>query len=256
VRVTAESLPAPSLVSDIRDVVYVNYLVDAETLERFVPPSLELQRVGPQSRRAVFTFLTYRHGHFGPRALGPLRRLLPSPIQSNWRIYVTDPRTKCRGVYFVSTAISSIAHALAGRMLSEGVPMHVWREASLERAADGAMQIALDPGDGSAPDARIYAQSTELSQLPPRWRESFNDYTAMLEFIVPQDRALAPQPWYDRVCRQEINLGIPLDTIVPLICDVKSVAARNIVGDDQQPLCFYVPRVSFRFDGEQFDAIG
>jgi hypothetical protein len=254
-RATAELLPAPALASDIRDVVYVNYLVKAEKLERFTPPGLQLQRIGPESRWTVFTFLTYRHGHFGPRALGPLRKLMPSPIQSNWRLYVIDPRTKHAGVYFVTTAISSMIHALAGRMLSEGVPMHVWREASLNRRSDGSIQIALDPGDGSAPDARIDVRPTDQGTLPAPWCKCFADYLEMLKFIVPQDRALSPQTWYARICRQEINLGIPLETIVPLIGDVKSASATEMLGAQQQPLCFYVPRVSFRFDRETFDPI-
>ena len=80
--------------SDITDVVYVSYLVPAASLEGYVPQGLELQRLGEGGRWALFTFLTYRHGHFGFEFLGPIRQLLFSPIQSNWRIHVKDPRTK------------------------------------------------------------------------------------------------------------------------------------------------------------------
>ena len=40
----------------------------------------------------------------------------------------------------------------------------------------------------------------------------------------------------------------------PVTGVVESAAASKIVGDDQPPLCFYVPKVAFRFDGETFDA--
>src|SRR5207244_983171 len=132
-RAVGEWAPAPTLVSDIEDVIYVNYLIEADRLEPLVPPGLELQRLGRGGRWALFTFLTYRHGHFGPRLLGPLRRLLPSPVQSNWRIYVSDPRTQTRGVYFVTTCISLTPHALAARILSEGMPMHVPQSAEVRR---------------------------------------------------------------------------------------------------------------------------
>src|SRR5262249_23544535 len=70
-----EWLPLIGFRSDIRDVIYCNYLVEAERLLRFVPRGLELQRLGANGRWAMFSFLSYRHGHFGPALLGPLRRL-------------------------------------------------------------------------------------------------------------------------------------------------------------------------------------
>jgi hypothetical protein len=87
--------------SDITDVVYVNYLVEATVLERHLTPPLDLQRLGPDGRYAMFTFLTYRHHHFGPTCFGRWRRLWPSPIQSNWRIYVRNPRTETTGIQSV-----------------------------------------------------------------------------------------------------------------------------------------------------------
>src|SRR5437762_1672485 len=99
--------------SDVTDVVYVSHLVDAGKLEPLVPEGLELDRLGPDGARGLLTFLTFRHGHFGPRLLGPLRRWLPSPVHTNWRIHVRDPRTGQRGIYFVTNAIDSAPHALA-----------------------------------------------------------------------------------------------------------------------------------------------
>jgi hypothetical protein len=132
--------------------------------------------------------------------------------------------------------------------------MHVWRHAALNRAAvDGTIEVELDAGDGSAPDAKLRLRPTNDPELPPAWRACFASHRNMLEYVVPQDRALSPQPWYGRVCRQEINLGIPLDSVVPLTGTVESAAARVIVGADAKPLCFLVPRVAFRFAGEAFD---
>jgi hypothetical protein len=248
-RALCERLPVLSFASDITDVVYVNYLVPAERLEPLVPEGLELQRLGPEGRYALFTFLTYRHGHFGPRRAGPLRRLLPSPIQSNWRVYVRHRATGHEGIYFTTTAISTPYHAIAARLMAEGLPMHALERAELRRAEDGTISLALEPGPGSAPDARATLRPSERPELEPPWSECFGSYHELLAYDVPQDRAMSTQPWRARMTRQEIALGIPLEACEPLEGEVDSRAARAIVGD-ASPLCFRVAKVGFVFEAE------
>lgn len=201
-----EPLPVPPMVSDITD---VSYVVPASSLEAFVPVGLELQRLGDGGRWALFTFLTYRHGHFGFELLGLLRRLLFSPIQSNWRVYVRDPRTRREGVYFITNAVSGALPALCARLLSEAMPMHVFAHAELSRAADGRVTLALDPGAGSAPDVRASLAPCAAGPLEEAWRECFGDLRGFLSYCVPQDRAMSAQPWVPRVTRQEVHLGSP-----------------------------------------------
>ncbi len=254
-RFLGERLPVLELQSDITDVVYVNYLVLASRLEPIVPAGLELQRLGPEGRHALFTFLTYRHGHFGPTLLG-LRRLFPSPVQSNWRIYVKDPRTGHAGVYFVSNAVTTVLHALGGRWLAEGVSMHLLAKGEVARAVDGSVRVTLDPGGGTAPDVRAdlrAAKDRTARTLAPPWSDCFVSYDELLRYDVPQDRALATEPWRRCTSRQEIHLGIPLDSVVPLEGEVESSVAQALVGD-AEPLSFYVPAVPFRLKGEEFDA--
>ena len=253
-RAFGELLPSLSFVSDITNVVYVNYLVDVKRLQPLVPVGLELQRLGPQGRYALFTFLTYRHGHFGPRMLGPLRRLLPSPIQSNWRIHVRDPNTSVTGIYFISTAITALPNALAARFLSEGVPMHVPRDAEMSLRPDGSIIVQIEPGSGSAPDVNALLSPTAVPEMIPPWNECFSDFQAFLEYCVPQDRAMSSQPWYRRITRQEIRLDIPLQSCQPLVGTVTSRAAVEIAAD-ATPLCFGVAQVQFRYDGEQYDVV-
>lgn len=252
-RTCCEPLPAPPMLSDIRDVIYVNYIVPADRVEPLVPQGLELQCIGPDGRYALFTFLTYRHGHFGPRLLGPLRRLLPSPVQTNWRIYVRDPRTGLDGVYFVTNAIDSTVHALGARILSEGMPMHVLHRAEVRPLPDGEFRLLLDPGGGSAPDAEALLRPTDHPEEGP-WRTAFTTYEEMLAYCVPQDRALSSQPWRGRITRQEIDLQIPLGVCEPLEGTVRSKAAEAIAGD-APAFCFRVPSVRFRFEGEEYDPL-
>jgi hypothetical protein len=251
-RAFGELLPTPTFVSDITDVIYVNYVVEESRLEALLPPYLELQRLGPDGKYALFTFLTYNHGHFGPQFLGPLRRLMPSPVQSNWRIHVRDPQTGVQGIYFISTAITNPLNALAARHLSEGVPMHVPKSAEVTRQPDGSFRLLIDPGTGSAPDVDAELKPSPVPDLAPPWGDCFANFPEFLAYCVPQDRAMSSQPWYRRVTRQEIRLDIPLDQCEPLAGAVRSKAAERIVGD-AKPLCFRVARVNFRYDREEYD---
>jgi hypothetical protein len=239
--------------SDITNVVYVNYLIPAALAQQLVPPGLELQRLGPARDHALFTFLTYQHGHFGFRAMGPLRRLMPSPVQTNWRIHVVDPRTGHRGIYFVTNAIASTMQALAARMTTEGMPMHVLRRGEVARDGD-ALRVSLDPGRGSAPDAELALQFADAPELTGAWAACFGDWRGFLAYCVPQDRAMSTQPLKRRISRQEIDLGIPLDACTPLAGTVSSRAARAIAGD-ATPLCFHVPSVTFNFSIEAHDPL-
>lgn len=253
-RALLEPLPVLALRSDITDVVYVNYIVPAERLAPLVPEGLELQRIGPGDRYALFTFLTYRHGHFGPRFLGSLRRLFPSPIQSNWRVHVVDPARGVKGVHFITTAISSTIHALGARLCAEGTPMHVPARADLRREADGTMRLTLSPGRGTAPDAELVLRPAEEWRLPEAFSACFAGARALLEYCVPQDRAMASQPWRGTISRQEIHLGIPLSACEPLAGEVRSRAAEAIAGD-AVPVCFRVARVDFLLEGEWHEAL-
>jgi hypothetical protein len=252
-RAYCEWLPSVAFLSDITDVIYVNYLVEADRLEPFVPAGLELQRLGRGSRYALFTHLTYRHGHFGPRLLGPLRRLLPSPIHTNWRIYVRDPHTGLPGIYFVTNAINSTLHALAARLLSEGMPMHALKSAGAAIGEDRSCRVRLDPGAGSAPDLEAELRPGNAALPGPPWSECFDSYHTLLAYCVPQDRAFSSQPWYGRITRQEIVLSIPLESCEPLDGEVRSHAATEFVGG-AVPLCFRVARVAFCFEREEYDS--
>lgn len=247
-RVWCESLPVPAMASAITNVVYVNYLAPAGDLAPLVPPGLEIQRVGPGQEWAVLSFLTYRHGHLGPARIKRFRGLLPSPVQSNWRLYVREPRTGLSGVYFVSTAVDQTAYALGGRLLCEGLPMHLLRRASVGGLEGTSVSLNLDPGRGSGPDAVGLLRPAPEPQDGP-WRQAFPTYADMLAHVVPQDRALSVQPWRRGVIRQEITIGLTPQDCVPLVGKIGSRYARTLVGDAKH-FSFYVPRVDFRFAGE------
>jgi hypothetical protein len=246
-------LPSVSLRSDIRDVVYVNYIVEAERLLPLVPPGLELERLGPDGKLAVFSFLTFRHGGFGPGLLGGLRRLLPSPLQSNWRIHVRHPGRGLRGVHFLGTAITATPQALLARWLVHGVPMHVLADAELARDGD-EVRLRLEPGRGSAPDA-LASLRPAATPVDGPWRACFTTWRDLLAYVVPQDRVLVTGPDRAELCRLEIDLGIPLEACEPLEGTVVSRAADAITGG-ARPFSFRVPSVSFWFREARWESAG
>lgn len=250
-----EPLPELEMVSDVTEVVYVNYLIPAERAAALVEPGLELQRLGKDGEWALFTFLTFQHGHFGFRFLGKWRRrLCPSPVQTNWRIHVRNPRTGHLGVQFLTNAVSNPLVALAARLFTEGMPMHLLQTASIERTPEGITHVALNPGHGSAPDAEATLHAMPPPQLTGPWSECWATWPDFLAYCAPQDRALSSQPWRRRISRQEIHLGLPLEECEPVTGVVHSRAARAIT-ENSDPLCFRVAKVSFRFEREAHDSI-
>lgn len=129
--------------------------------------------------------------------------------------------------------------------------MHVPRQAQVIREAEGAVTVTIDPGLGSAPDLQLQLRPGP-AELPAQWRDCFASYHDFLAYCVPQDRALSAQPWYDRIARQEIVLGIPLTDCEPLVGSMSSRAAENCVGITPA-VAFRVPRVAFCFAGEHYD---
>ncbi len=253
-----EPIPEAEMRSEITNVVYVNYLMRAQDAQRLIPRGLQLQRLGSGGEYALFTFLTYQHGHFGFAFMGSLRRLMPNPVQTNWRIHVYDPRTDYRGIYFLTNAIDSVVPALAARLLTEGMPMHVLKRAEVTVQGNRGLHVRLDPGGGSAPDAEL--ELSPLAQEPTwegPWADCFPSFRAFLEYCVPQDRAMSSQPLKKRISRQEIDLGIPLDACEPMGGEVRSTAARHFLGDSADlaaPICFRVANVDFSFAIEAHDA--
>ena len=240
--------------SDITTVIYISYLVDANKLESRAPVGLEIQRLGPDGRYALFTALTYRHGRLGPRIARKLPLPWPCAIQSNWRIHVVDPRSGARGIHFVTNAADSPIVSIGGRLMLEAMPMHLLASAVLAVDIDRSTTLTLTPGSGSGPDLTATLKGSATRILPASWGDCFTSYESFLEYCVPQNRAMASQPWYHRISRQEIHLDIPLSECYPLEGSIDSHALRDIVGE-RDPICFIVDQVAFGFEGQHFDTM-
>lgn len=248
-----ERIPPISLSSDIDSVVYVNYLLPAEKLLELVPAHLELQRLGANGDYALFSILTFRHQHFGPQMLGNLRKLMFNSIVSNWRIHVTDPAKKMRGIYFLSNTTDNAIMSVSARILSEAMPMHLLASADF-RKEDESFKIMLNPGDGSAPDLEADLKVSQSAAFSGAWSECFKSFEDFLEYCVPQDRSISSQPILNRITYQEIELGIPLTECKPLAGSVLSNVA-NLISGPATPFCFSAPALTFRFNKEHYRSL-
>lgn len=243
--------PIP-LASEIDGVVYINYLLEAEKLLPLVPEHLEIQRLGPDGKYALFTMLSFRHREFGPQFFAPLRKAMNiTAVVSNWRIHVIDPESKLAGIHFISNITDNVCVSLGARLMSEGMAMHVASAADVS-IADNRYVVQFEAGTGSAPDLKAELElDEEATSLTSPWSECFKDFADFLNYTVPQDRAIASQAHLDRVSFQEIRLGIPLEQCKRLKGTVESKAIASLVGD-AIPLCFSAPALQFRFDREHY----
>ena len=242
-----EFVPALNLSSDVEDVVYVNYLVEAERVARLLPAGLELQLLGG-GRYTMVTVLTYRHGHFGPTLLGGLRRwVAPSPVQSNWRLYVREPVGGTDGVYFLSTVISNTLMALTGRLIAYCVPMHRGLGMRVE-VVGSEVTLGIGTGGGFGLAARLRV-SEAVWPAAGVWAECFGSFEEFAAYCVPQERTLYEQAWDGRITSQEITLGSAVG--VRMLGGTVESATLAVLTGEAEAVCFLLPRVAFRLEGER-----
>jgi hypothetical protein len=243
-RAVFSRLPFLTLESNVRDVVYLTWMMDAADAQAMVPVGVRLwQRNG----LTPFSILTYRHGHFGPALAGPARRLMPSPLQSNWRFYLEEPGK----VYFVRNIMDSALHALGTRMFSDILPTHLPGRFVHAREGEGYF-TSIEPGAGSAPllEARTRANSQRV--LPPDLAGAFANWDEAVAFLACQHMAVIEIPGLGRMVESAISLPIPLDEALPLVAE--SVNCPMAGAGAGTPFCFAVPRVRFRVLSESLAA--
>lgn len=232
-------LPFLTLESDVSDVVYLTWMVDAQAVQALAPPGVPLwERDG----KTPFTILSYRHGDFGPSFLGRLRRMLPSPLQSNWRLYAAQPGQ----VVFLKNILSNPLYALGTRLFSDALQSH-YPARFRHQPAGAVFRTDIASGDGSAPalraDVRIAAEKTFPSQ--------FDDWQQAVRFLACQDEALAQVARTDALALAQIQLPIDLTQVQPLEAVAVHCPFLDQLGDIGEPFCFVVPEVKFRVLSER-----
>ena len=198
---------------------------------------------------AGLSILTYRHGGFGPVLLGPLCRLLPSPLQSNWRFNLAPTQGQQDAVYFFKTVLSSAPHVLGSRLLADGLPAHLAGTFVHQRDND-TIKTDIAPDGGSAPDLSSTVHVTDAKALPAAFAEHFASWDDTVRYLVEQNRAVAPIHRQGRVIESRIVIPIDVNDALPARAVVESALVAPLIGD-AEVFAFVVPTVDFRALGER-----
>lgn len=247
-RALSRRWPMPPLVSDVRDVVYASWWVDV----RHAPSPPPGHHYVVHAGRTPYTILSYRHGHFGPALAGPLRALMPSPQQSNWRWYLRrdDDPDGAPVVLFDRNVMDQLAFVAGARAFSDAMQPHLSVRFAHVLEADGGHTL-IEGGHGSAPALRLQWQ-VAAGWDDATWSAAFGGHHALLRFLTCQDEAIA------RTCdghwaSTRIDLPVELTHLRPLhlqgTLQCPRLQAMGVALPDG--LAFHLPRVPFRVVSER-----
>ncbi|WP_334012047.1 DUF2071 domain-containing protein [Burkholderia cepacia] len=251
-RALLSRLPFLQLASEVENVVYCTWLVDVAAVAHLVPRGVTL---ASRDGRTPFTILTYAHRHFGPRIAGPLRRTFPSPLQSNWRLYVDalpGGVPADRTVLFVKNVFDHPLYALGSRLFSDALPSHLAARFT-HAVQDGRYRTLLSGGTGSAPDFHCLAAVSNDDTLPAAFAPFFGSWRDAVAYLSLQHAAVAHVADCDGLAHASIDLPIDIDAVRPLqpVEPVGGGAFLSRIGATGEPLCFVVPDVAFRVLSER-----
>lgn len=245
-RAVLSRLPFLTLASDVTDVVYLTWLVPTHAVRDLIPNGMTVREADGQT---LLTALTYRHHHFGPSFAGPLRRLFPSPRQSNWRLYaqtMPDGSSADKVVLFIKNIFDSRLHALGTRLFSDALPSHFAPRFTHERTATGYRTV-IDGGTGSAPGLSSEVEIASAKVLPDAFKPFFDSWQSAVEYLALQDSALSEVAGIHALAHAGIALPIDIDAIVPAVAKHVSPGAFLLEHGAHAPaLCFVVPAVHFK----------
>jgi hypothetical protein len=251
-RVFSRAAPFPVLRSDVRDVVYLNWMVPSSRVAHLVPEGVKLDVRGGLTPLSI---LTYRHGGFGPALLGPLRRLLPGPLQSNWRLYVApnvlDVPLPIEGdVFFLKNVIDHPLYVLGSRMMSDGLPAHLPGRMAHTRRGD-AIETRITAGGGSAPDLVATVRETRDRMVPKGFRCFGERFEDVLAYLVPQRAAVRAHSAVG--LRSESFIVVDPGEIRPAVvtAPIESDWLAPLV-EGAEPFAFVIPELRFASTGERW----
>lgn len=248
-RALSRRWPMPALASDVRDVVYASWWVDV----RHAPPPPPGHHYVVHAGRTPYTILSYRHGHFGPALAGPLRALMPSPRQSNWRWYLRrdDDPDAAPVVLFDRNVMDQLVFVAGARAFSDAMQPHLSTRFEHVLDAAGRGRTLIEGGQGSAPALGLQWQAVD-GWRHDAWSAAFGGHQALLRFLTCQDEAIA------RTCDRywastRIALPVDIGSLQPLHLEGELHCPRlQAMGVAlESGLAFRLPRVPFRVVSER-----
>ncbi|MCH7315020.1 DUF2071 domain-containing protein [Acinetobacter sp. ANC 3882] len=248
-RLMMRILPFMPLQSRVSNIVYLSWLVDVEQVRQHYPQSIPLWE---KDGKTIFTVLTYQHHHFGFKFFGWLRKLMPSPRQSNWRFYLDESQPKT--VIFEQVIVDQALYVIGGRLASDVMPAQyasVFHHQFDEQMQSIRTELKVDEDYGLISDVQI----TEEKQLPTAWQMLFPSWDEAVRFLVDQDHAWAE--WVDQPTRMsQGDIKMPFQFQQIQAVKIRTLQAPQLLqqfglDDTAEAFAFVVPTLDFYVAGEK-----
>ncbi|MCS4293736.1 hypothetical protein M2375_001968 [Comamonas sp. BIGb0152] len=178
---------------------------------------------------------------------------MPSPLQSNWRLYLAEPLSDAPPiptVAFVYNVMDSLAHVAGARLFSDALPSH-WPARFDFRVTPDEAIVDIAPGNGSAPRLAARALRAADAVLSPPWSEMFNGWSDAIVRLASQHAAVVEVPTADGApgmsALATIDLPVDVASVEPLLLDTQTLDCPLLQRLDADPeaLCFLLPSVRF-----------
>lgn len=239
-------LPFIQMESDVSNVVYLNWAIESSIAVKQIPQGISLIE---KNGKTILTALTYNHRNFGPSFLGRFRQLLPSPIQSNWRFYVSgfpNDNGATKVVFFIKNIFNSVIYSVITRVFSDALPSHVAKR--LQHTKQGGTYITkIESGQGSAPELFSSVREINCKELSLEFQSFFSSWGEAVSMLSLQDSAICPVEGLSMVAHAGISLPIETSNVVPLeVMEYVPGEYLKSLGATGNPFCYLVPNVKFR----------
>ena len=248
-RAVFSSLPFLKMKSEVKGVVYVNWLVDTHMAARFVPNNISLIDI---NGKTLLSVLTYQHGNFRPSIFNFIYFVFPSPFQSNWRFYASslNDAATSNTVLFIKNIMSSTLFTISTRLFSDAMQTHLSNEFT-HAVENNQTNTLITQGSGSSPDFMCNTQFSDDFKIPSELSEYFGGDKQAIKYLCLQDFAFSEGEDFNGVCKAEIKLPIDTSQIIPLSITAFESDWLNAITKEAMPFAFFVPSVQFEVLNEQ-----
>lgn len=239
-RILMGFIPFLQLQSQVKNIVYLSWLVDIDQVRSRYPQPIQLWE---KQGKTIFTILTYQHEHFGFSFLGPLRKLMPSPKQSNWRFYIA-PTQQDKTVIFEQVVIDQQLYVLSGRLASDAMPAQ-YAKKFVHQVSEQLIQteLELDP---------VYQLSSAVQintdpRLPEAWQNLFSSWDEAIQYLAEQDHAWVE--WVDqpeKLSQGDIEMPFDFSQVLPAqVLNIACPLLQQWGVREQDVFAFVVPTLDF-----------
>lgn len=247
-------LPYVQMKSEAINVVYMNWVVPISQLQthlsHLIPKGTQLIEKNGQT---ILTILTYQHAHFGPKFLGRFRCFFPSPMQSNWRLYLDyeNQKDEKRSVVFIKNMMNSALYSYVTRLFTDVLPTHL-PEKFTHCITDKYIATEIKSGESSASEIDFLGAIRGTLTLPIEYLPFFESWEEAMRYLCLQTSAMSVGHSATFFAEAEIKLPVDVSAIKPIeALDFVPGDLLTKLGVTSLPFCFLVKNVVFEVLSEK-----